>query len=57
MNKGLIVMLDAHNDLMAGGSVETDFEGFTGLIDSSGSYPMLSQKGFQIKPGVKFNNI
>ena len=55
MNKGLIVMLDAHNDLMSGGSVETDFEGFAGLIDSSGSFPMLMQKAFQIKPGGNFD--
>ncbi len=52
VNKGLVVMLDAHNDLISVGSVDTDFEGFTGLIDSSGSYPMLMQKGFHIKPGV-----
>jgi len=50
-NKGLYVMLDAHNDLLAGWSSESDFIGFTALIDGRGSYPLVSQNGFMIKPG------
>ena len=55
LNKGLYVMLDAHSDIFATGTSDTDFQGFTGLIDSSGSYPLISQNGFQIRSG--HNNI
>jgi hypothetical protein len=55
LNKGLYVMLDAHSNIIATGSSESDFQGFTGLIDSSGSYPLMLQNGFQIKAG--HNNI
>ena len=49
--KGLYVMLDAHYDLVEDGSVDSDFWGFTGLIHESGSYPLISQNGFLIRPG------
>jgi len=51
LKKGLSVMLDAHSDIFATGSSDTDFQGFTVLIDSSGSYPLISQNGFQIRSG------
>ncbi len=50
-NKGLYIMLDSHSDLLAGWSSESDFHGFTGLIDTRGSYPLVSQNGFMIQPG------
>ena len=50
-NKGLYLMLDAHSDKLASGSVDTDFQGFIGLIHSSGSFPLVSQFGFQIAAG------
>jgi len=50
-NKGLYVMLDSHSDKLASGSSETDFDGFLALIDSRGSYPLMGQKSFMIKPG------
>ncbi len=49
--KGLYLMLDAHYDLLEDGSVDSDFWGFTGIIHDSGSYPLISQNGFQIRPG------
>ena len=55
LNKGLLLMLDAHSDLFAAGSVDSDYEGFTGLISSSQSFPYTAQEGFVIKPG--HNNI
>jgi len=55
--KGLYVMLDGHYDLIEDGSMDSDFWGFTGLIHESGSYPLVSQNGFQIMPGVHFFNI
>lgn len=53
--KGLYVMLDSHSNLLAGGSSDSDFNGFTALIDSRGSYPLMGQKGFMIKPGRQNN--
>ena len=53
INKGLYVMLDAHSDLFATGSSDSDFTGFTGLIDSGGSYPLVLQNGFQIQGSIQ----
>jgi hypothetical protein len=52
-NKGLVLMLDAHSDLFAPGSVSSDYKGFTGLIAPSGSFPFTIQDGFEIRPGHK----
>jgi len=54
-SKGLVLMLDAHSDWLAPGSMDGDFRGFTGFIESSGSFPLMSQEGLPIKPG--YNNI
>ena len=51
INKGLSFMLDAHTDLLSSSSVDRDFTGFTGLISAKGCFPLISQKGFQIRPG------
>ena len=51
LNKGLYVMLDAHSDILATGSTDKDFQGFSGLIDNSDSYPLILQNGFQIQTG------
>jgi hypothetical protein len=51
INKGLTIMLDAHSNIWSSASVDSDFEGFTGLIDRIGSYPLMLQNGFQIKTG------
>ncbi len=37
LNKGLMVMLDAHSNLWSSSSVDSDFQGFTGLIDRTGA--------------------
>jgi len=50
-NKGLFLMLDAHSDLLTRGSVDSDFQGFIGLVHNRGSFPLVSRYGFQIKPG------
>ena len=54
-NKGLVLMLDAHTELFAPGSVDSDFDGFLGLISPSGTFPQMLLEGFEIKPG--HNNI
>ena len=51
INKGLTLLIDAHNDILAQSSVETDYSGFTGIITSTGSYPLTNREGFQIKAG------
>ncbi len=51
INKGLTVILDAHNDILSEGSVDSDSYGFTGVITSRGSYPLTNREGFQIIPG------
>jgi hypothetical protein len=51
ISKGLLVMLDAHYNLLAPVSVDNDFWGFTGLIHSKDSFPLMLQSGFQIRTG------
>ena len=51
INKGLTIMLDAHTDLVSAGSINTGFKGFTGLVSNKACFPLVYQKGFQIKPG------
>ena len=51
INKGLTIMLDTHSNIWSSASVDSDFQGFTGLIDRTGSYPLMLQNGFQIKTG------
>jgi hypothetical protein len=48
---GLTVMLDAHTDLLAEFSVNSDFKGFTATVLPPSSFPLLSQNEFEIKPG------
>ena len=55
VNKGLTVIMDAHSDILSAGSVDSSFQGFTGLISNSRCFPLIYQKGFQIRPG--FNNL
>ncbi len=54
-NKGLVLMIDAHADIVAASSVNSDFKGFIGLVSPSGSFPFTIQEGFEIRPG--HNNI
>jgi len=50
-NKGLVVMLDAHRDLLSAGSMDIDFHGFLGFIGSNHTYPRLNLEGFEILGG------
>jgi hypothetical protein len=50
-NKGLVLMLDAHSDMLTMGSFESDFRDFSAFIGSSGSFPLMSQEGIEIIPG------
>jgi len=53
--QGLFLMLDAHSNFLSRTTLHNDFDGFTGLIHSKESFPLMSFKGFQIKPG--YNSI
>ena len=37
INKGLTVMLDAHSDIWSSAFVDSDFTGFTGIVESTGA--------------------
>ena len=50
-NMGLEIILDAHSDILESQSVNSDFEGLTGLITDSESFPMTDLRGFDIKAG------
>ncbi len=54
-SKDLVLMLDTHSDWLAPGSMDGAFRGFTAFIESSGSFPLMSQEGLPIIPG--YNNI
>ena len=54
-NKGLVLMLDAHSDWLAPSSKDADFIGLSAFVQSSGSFPLMSQEGLKIKSG--YNNI
>ena len=40
---GLIVMLDAHTDILTEHSVATDFEGFTAIVTPATDFPLMYQ--------------
>ena len=50
-NMGLQLILDAHSDSVESVSVASEFEGFTGLITNSESFPLTGLSGFGVKAG------
>ncbi len=50
-NSGLMVILDAHSDQLDAFSVGSDFGGFTALIGQQEEFPMVSTRGFEVRPG------
>ena len=55
INKGLVLIIDAHSNWIVPGSAKGDFHGFDAFIDSSSTFPLTEQAGVPIKSG--FNNI
>jgi hypothetical protein len=51
IRKGLTIILDAHTDIFSASSVDSDTQGFTGIISSGGSFPQRILRSFEIKPG------
>ena len=45
------MILDAHSNLLAAGTVSEDFDGFYGIIDARDQYPMTTRKSVLIRPG------
>ena len=50
-SKGLVLVLDAHSDLLAERSVEEDSKGFLVGITQSGEFPLMGQGAHLLKPG------
>lgn len=50
-NKGLYIVLDAHSDLFSASSVDSDNQGFVGLVHPKGAFPFTVLDGFKITPG------
>ena len=50
-NSGLMVYLDAHSDQLDAFSVGSDFGGFTALIGHQEEFPLVSVRGFDVRPG------
>ena len=50
--EGLVLVLDGHTDLVTSLSVNSDFEGFTAVVDQRGSYALPNSRGFLIRPGI-----
>ncbi len=51
VSKGLSLVLDAHTDILAAGSVGEDFQGFFAVVDARDAYPQTDQKNVRIRPG------
>ena len=49
--KGLTLILDAHSDMVSGGTVSQDFDGFFAIIDGSNQFPTTTRKSVLIRPG------
>ena len=50
-SKGLQVLLDAHSNMVSGGTVPEDFDGFYAIIDDKNQFPMTTRKSVLIRPG------
>ena len=53
--KGLQLVIDAHSDLLSGGSVTEDFDGFYAIINSNDQFPTVTRNSVLIRAG--HNNI
>ena len=52
-SKGLLVVLDSHSNLYSASSIESETQGFIGIITQGGNFPQRNLGGFDIKPGYK----
>ena len=50
-SKGLTLMLDAHSNLLSGGSISDDFTGFIVAVNDKKQFPTPSEQSVLIRPG------
>ena len=55
IKRGLMLILDAHTNLLASGSVSDELRGFFAIVNSRNGYPMTITDALLIKPGVGNN--
>ena len=51
--KGLKVIIDAHSDMVSGGTVSDDFDGFYAIVSGRNQFPMTDQNSILIRPGYE----
>ena len=56
IEKGLTLLVDAHSDRIASGSISDNFHGFPILVDDSDKFPYVGRGGKVARPGFQ-NNI
>ena len=50
-SNGLTLMLDAHSNLLSGGSISDDFRGFIAAVNDKNQFPSTSDQSVLIRPG------
>ena len=50
-NKGLQLVLDAHAEIVSGGTIQGDFDGFYVTVGPKDQYPLTMKKSILIRPG------
>ena len=50
-SKGLTLLLDAHSNVLSGGSVYDDFRGFIAAVSDEKQFPSTSKQSLFIRPG------
>ena len=50
-SNGLTLMLDAHSNLLSGGSISDDFRGFIAAVTDKNKFPSTSDQSVLIRPG------
>ena len=52
LKKGLVLVLDAHSDLVSPGTVMDDFRGFVATVGSRHKFPLTSKGSSLLRPGL-----
>jgi hypothetical protein len=52
---GLTVILDAHTDMTTELSITDNFEGFTASIMPPSEFPLMYQRGFEVRSKIRFS--
>ena len=49
---GLTVVLDSNSNYLSPGSLDSDNQGFLGMIQPTGSFPLSTHGSFELRPGM-----